>query len=75
MQASDGAAKLPDPPTIASDWDGTEAKLYRAGLPAAPLPTAQDLENLAEEMGQLIGEINQARLGGWLAEAFAKSQR
>jgi hypothetical protein len=61
--------------TIASDWLDTEAILYRAGFPAAPLPTAQDLESLEKEIGQLIGEINQVRLNGWLAEALAKSQR
>jgi hypothetical protein len=61
--------------TIASDWLDTEAMLYRAGFPAAPLPTPQDLESLEKEMGQLIGEINQVRLKGWLAEALAKSQR
>jgi len=57
--------------TIAIDWLDTEAMLYRAGRPAAPLPTTQDLESLEKEMSQLIAEINQARLKGWLAEALA----
>jgi hypothetical protein len=61
--------------TIASDWEGAEAKLYRAGRPPASLPTTEDLENLTNEMNQLIGEINKARLKGWLADAIAKSQR
>jgi hypothetical protein len=63
--------------TIASDWLGVdeEARMYRAGFPVAPLPTVKELESLEKEMGQLIAEIEQARLVGWLAEALAKSQR
>jgi hypothetical protein len=59
--------------TIASDWLGMEeeARLYRAGFPPAPLPTAQDLETLGNEINHLIAGINQARLRGWLAEALA----
>jgi hypothetical protein len=57
--------------TIASDWTGTEAVLYRAGHPPAPLPTTKELESLAKEISALISEINAARLRGWLAEAIA----
>jgi len=61
--------------TIASDWLDTEAMLYRAGFPAVPLPTAQDLQSLEAEIGQLIGEINHVRLKGWLAEAIAAKRQ
>jgi hypothetical protein len=56
---------------IASDWNGAEAVVYKVGRATGPLPTVQDLEELTEQMGQLIHEINAARLGGWLAEALA----
>jgi hypothetical protein len=60
---------------IASDWLDTEAMLYRTGFPAEPLPTVEHLESLEKQIGKLIAEINQARLGGWLAEALAKKPR
>ena len=63
--------------TIASDWLGmeAEARLYRVGFPPAALPTVKELEALEKEIGHLISEINAARLGGWLYQALAKSQR
>jgi hypothetical protein len=60
---------------IASDWLDTEAMRYREGRPAEPLPTVEQLDRLTEEMHQLIGEINAARLGGWLAQALSKPPR
>jgi hypothetical protein len=38
-----------------------------------PLPTAKEMDALTETMYELIGEINAARLGGWLAQALSKS--
>lgn len=60
---------------IASDWLDTEAMRYREGRPAESLPSVEQLDRLTEEMHQLIGEINAARLGGWLAQALSNAVR
>ena len=40
-----------------------------------PLPTAPELHGLAEDIMRLTGELNEARLGGFIQEALASSLR
>jgi len=57
---------------IGSDWRGTKPAVFITGRKWGPLPTVADLTTLEANIGQLITDINHARIGGWLAVALAE---
>jgi hypothetical protein len=52
---------------VVSDWLGNETTMYPAD---APLPTVEELHALANDIATVTGELNTARISGWLAEAL-----
>jgi hypothetical protein len=58
---------------IGRDMDGTEEAMFKGGQKWGPLPAVSEMDALVEAMYQLIGEINYARLHGWLAQVLLKS--
>lgn len=57
------------------DLDADSEVFYYKNTPQPKLPDAAELTNLANEIAELVGELHEARLHGWLRDALQRSAR